>query len=263
MIKRTVLFLLIVWVDISGLALKANAQTFAPSTLQSVCGPDSYSFVHIYTGPDGTDVEWRYNTMGVWYIFPYPDVVSSYVNETYCGIMIRDTQTGNIYTDFGGHGSTVINLPPEFDNVADTVLLFSCAVEMVLPLTAEHAQYFAMLYRLRDEIFTQTDFGNRLIDIHHQYASEAAQILLTNSRSRLLLIETLKSTAPAVVSIVEGDGNVILTAEMLIRMEAYINSVAGKASPEMQQALLTVWKDANLWAYKGMAVDQVWDALNQ
>lgn len=213
---------------------------------------------------------WRlqYNDVEYWQALASNRVndVSSALNETACVVYLQAYEFPSYYLVINP-GAGYLTMPvvngDDWNNKVDEIYIVpsGCETQNALPATEENTHYFSMLYQLRDEVFTQNPFGHRLIDIHRHHAREAARILLANPDLRQKLADALQSTAPAVASVIDGDGRFILTGEIISKMETYIIGVAAKASPEMGRAMVSAWRDANLWAYEGMPVGEIWQAL--
>jgi subtilisin family serine protease len=151
-------------------------------------------------------------------------------------------------------------------NIADAGCLVQTSVASAAEaagLAPETASAFALLYRLRDEVFPDSELGWELIRIHRTHSFEAARLLLTNQQLRTELLEMLESTRPAVDSLLNGDGQRPLDSKLIQQIESYLNDVAWRASPEMRADLLRVLQKANLWSYQGRPVRDVWNEIGR
>jgi hypothetical protein len=139
----------------------------------------------------------------------------------------------------------------------------ACDVQAAVASTSETAGSFEKLYKLRDEVFSQNEFGRKLIGIHQSYSFEAARILLTNPQLQAQLLDLLESSRPAVNSLLYGDGQVPLDGDLIRKLEAYVEGVSQRASPEMRAELLRVLQEVDLNAYEGRPVGEVWKEMGR
>ena len=96
-----------------------------------------------------------------------------------------------------------------------------------------------------------------------QHSFEAAKLLLTDGQLRTQLLEMLESSRPVVDSLLNSDGQVTLNRDLIQRVEAYIRGVASRANPEMREELMQVLREANLRAYEGKPVSEVWKEIGR
>lgn len=123
--------------------------------------------------------------------------------------------------------------------------------------TSERKNDFTRLIRLRDEVLSNSDLGQRLIKIHKDHSFEAARVLLANAYLRTQLMDLLASSRGVADSLVDGDGQVPITRDLIMKIEAYLTGLAQHASPAMRDDLLRAWREADLWAYEGKPVREV------
>jgi len=128
---------------------------------------------------------------------------------------------------------------------------------------AETASAFELLYRLRNEVFPDSEVGRELIRIHRTHSFEAAKLLLTDQQLRTQLLEMLKSSRPAVGSLLNGDGQRPLDRELIQKIEAYIYGIAQRAGSEMRADLLRALQNAHLWNYEGRPVAEAWKEIGR
>jgi hypothetical protein len=128
---------------------------------------------------------------------------------------------------------------------------------------AETASAFELLYRLRDEVFPDSEIGRELIRIHRTHSFEAAKLLLTDQQLRTQLLEMLESVRPAADSLLNGDGQKPLDRELIQKIEAYIYGIANRASSGMRSDLLRTLQNAPLWNYEGRPVAEAWKEIGK
>jgi len=170
--------------------------------------------------------------------------------------------TKNVLWDIGAGSPNRLLYVPNVDDQACKVES-SVAAASSGEYTSERRSDFAQLYRLRDEVFSTSDFGQRLIKIHKDHSFEAAKVLLTNVYLRTQLMDLLASSREAADSLVDGDGQAQLTRDLIMKIEAYLTGVAQHSSPKMRDDLLRAWRDADLWSYEGKPVREVLESRSE
>ncbi|GEM_PF-1791623 len=270
-----------------GYLMKGNNPGFAPSAFNVVvrsCATANYSFAHetghnqgLCHARDDGPCEGAYP-----YSYGYKDPTGLFrdIMAYSCpGIGLGCPRIGvfsnpNVY--FLGRPTGIPNLADcarSLNNTRVTVANFrpqACPVKEAVEGEdlADHGSAdvtgaFKMLIGLRDKVFPKSRRGTELIKIHRAYAFDAARILLKHPHLRAQLIEVLESSRPAVDSLLNGDGQATLDADLIQKIEAYITDVAQSANPKMREDLLRAWRDADLWSYEGKPVREVLESRSE
>jgi hypothetical protein len=170
--------------------------------------------------------------------------------------LIRQS-TKNVLSNLGAGSPNRLLYVPNIDKGG------GCEAQSAVARNAETVGAFSALYRLRDRVFPESEFGRELIRIHETYSFEAYKLLFTNSRLRAQLLEMLESSRPVVDSLLNGDGQAHLDRDFIRKVEAYVKGVAQRANPEMRADLMKVLQEADLWAYEGKPVSEAWKELGR
>ncbi len=125
------------------------------------------------------------------------------------------------------------------------------------------AELAPLLYRLRDEVLSQTEAGQRYIDIYYTHSTEIATLMLADPQLDDEGMATLELLVPGLQALVDGQGETVtITAEQVQQAEAFLDALAAVGSPALQQAIATERTRRPLAQLVGMTMDQAWAHLN-
>lgn len=125
------------------------------------------------------------------------------------------------------------------------------------------AELVPLLYRVRDEVLSQTEAGQRYIDMYYTHSAEIADLLLADPALYDEGMATLELFVPGLQALVDGQGETVtVTAEQVQRAEAFLDALAAVGSPTLQQAIATERARRPLAQLVGMTMDQAWAHLN-
>jgi hypothetical protein len=87
---------------------------------------------------------------------------------------------------------------------------------------------------------SESDEGQRLIDVYYAQSPEIAQLMITNTNLLQQGVATMESWQPALRSITFGAGNnATISAEQVEAMNGFLDALAAAGSSELQQVITT------------------------
>lgn len=122
----------------------------------------------------------------------------------------------------------------------------------------------ALLYRVRDEILSQTDEGQRYIDLYYAHSAELAQLMLSDANLEEQGLDVVDSFTPNLQALLDGQGSsATITAEQVQQLQVFLDALLPNTSPEFQQAIAQERARRPLEQLVGLTMDQAWDNLTQ
>ena len=124
-------------------------------------------------------------------------------------------------------------------------------------------EYAGLLYQLRDDVLSQTEEGQRYVDLYYEYSLEIATLLLDNPALYDQGYTTLQSFVPAIEAIIDGDGDsVTITSAQIDQTEAFLDAlVAATGRGSLRDTIIQERHRVPLNMMVGMTVDEAWDLL--
>jgi len=136
---------------------------------------------------------------------------------------------GVTFTDFA-----TVSWVPNQSCPMETVQTFAAAPDSAATLTT--------LRRFRDKGLTQTARGKRYTGLYYKFSSEAVRLMMFNPMLLLRSREIVERYKPVIESMVNSE-QVTITQGDVEEIQVLLNSFAGKASVEFQQAIKQVCED--------------------
>ncbi|MCD4669205.1 MAG: hypothetical protein K8S14_02030, partial [Actinomycetia bacterium] len=132
-----------------------------------------------------------------------------------------------------------------------------------MPRAADLVEWANLLYRVRDELLSQTAEGRRYIDLYYTHSAEIARLLLADRQFDTQGLTTLDLFAPLLQAPLDGRGDsVTITAEQVKQAELFLDALSAAGSPGLQQAIATERARRPLAHLVGLTFDQAWLHLN-
>jgi hypothetical protein len=120
----------------------------------------------------------------------------------------------------------------------------------------------ALLYRVRDEILSTTEEGQRLIDLYYVHSAEIAAAMDTHPELAEQGMDVIDTLTPGLQALLDGQGDtVVITNEHIQEAQAFLDALIPYASPELQQAIADERVRHPLENLNGMTMDQAWAYL--
>jgi hypothetical protein len=95
-----------------------------------------------------------------------------------------------------------------------------------------------VLYTVRDAVMSESDEGQRLIDVYYAQSPEIAQLMIADTNLLQQGVATMESWQPALRSITFGAGNTAtISAEQVEAMNGFLDALAAAGSSELQQVI--------------------------
>jgi hypothetical protein len=94
----------------------------------------------------------------------------------------------------------------------------------------------------RDDVLAKSPRGKAYTDLYYKFSSEAVQIMMFNPMLMLHSRETIERYKPVIESMVKGE-QVTLTPGDLAEIDGFLNSIAAKGGPQLQEAVKQVCED--------------------
>jgi hypothetical protein len=125
------------------------------------------------------------------------------------------------------------------------------------------AEFAPLLYRVRDELLSQTDRGQHYISLFEEHTTEVAYILFENPDLYQQGYEVIKSFEDHLQALVDGEADTaIISSEQVSGLQTILDAVAAKASPDLLSAIQTESKTRPLEELIGLSMDEAWNHLN-
>ena len=120
-----------------------------------------------------------------------------------------------------------------------------------------------LLYRVRDEVLSQTVAGRRYVDLYYTHSTEIARLLLADRQLDAQGLTTLDLFVPLLQAPLDGRGDsVTITAEQVKQVELFLDALSAAGSPALQQAIAGERARRPLAPLAGMTFAQAWGYLN-
>lgn len=123
----------------------------------------------------------------------------------------------------------------------------------------EQAQMALLYNRFVQEQWQGTTLQRRLSDRFRLHDQQVTALLTIDPSLYLEFMDLLKEARPVISSLVEGDGQVVLSSDLIGRVEAFVRTLAERANPRLRADLWQTWRELNLWSYAGRPVGK-WQA---
>jgi DNA-binding beta-propeller fold protein YncE len=94
----------------------------------------------------------------------------------------------------------------------------------------------------RDGVLATTPRGNDYIDIYYQHSSEVSLLLLSDEGLRTKARKLLVDFLPTIESLL-GDEEVVLSEELIIRIESLLDEIGSKAGPKLRAEIRKVQRE--------------------
>ena len=121
------------------------------------------------------------------------------------------------------------------------------------------ADQAALLYRVRDEILSTSETGQRYIDLYYEQSAEIALILDTHTELAEQGLDVVDTFTPGMQALLDGQGDtVVITSEQIQQAQAFLDALIPYASPELQQAIADERDLHPLENMNGATMDQAW-----
>ena len=125
------------------------------------------------------------------------------------------------------------------------------------------AEFAQLLYQVRDEYLSQTEAGQHYIALFKEHTTEIAYILFDDPDLYQQGYDVIKSFEAHLQALVDGEGGTVtITSEQVSDLEAILDGVAAKASPDLLSAIQAERENYPLEELIGLSMEQAWDHLN-
>jgi len=125
------------------------------------------------------------------------------------------------------------------------------------------AELADLLYRVRDELLSETSAGQHYIDVYYAHSAEIANLMLADPELDDVGFATLDLFVPGLEALLDGQGDTVtITAEQVKQAEAFLDALSAAGSPELRQAIAEERARRPLEQTVGMTFDEAWAYLN-
>lgn len=115
----------------------------------------------------------------------------------------------------------------------------------------------ALLYRVRDEILSNSIEGQRYIDVYYQHSAEIAFIMNSNPVIAEQGLDFIDSFTPNLQSLLDGQGSsVVITSTQIQEAEAFLDAILPYASSALQQTIANERIQQPLEQFIGVTMDE-------
>jgi hypothetical protein len=120
-----------------------------------------------------------------------------------------------------------------------------------------------LIYRLRDEVMSQSSEGQRLATLYYEHSLEITILMLSDAELYNQGFEVLDSFLPGLQAMVDGQGDTIsITEEQVQAAQAFLDELETRGSPELQQAIESEREHLPLENMIGMTMNEAWGYTN-
>lgn len=114
-----------------------------------------------------------------------------------------------------------------------------------------------VLYTVRDAVMSQSDEGQRLIDVYYAQSPEIAQLMITNTNLLQQGVATMEIWQPSLRSLTTGAGGyVTITAEQVEAMNDFLDALEAAGSSELEQVIATERASIQLDTLVGQTINE-------
>jgi hypothetical protein len=120
-----------------------------------------------------------------------------------------------------------------------------------------------LLYRVRDEILSQSPEGQRLTTLYYTYAPDIAELLLADENLFDQGGSVLMSFAPGLQAMLDGEGDTVtITEKQVLDAQAFLDELIERGDPDLQAVIRAELERHPLDAMIGMTMDDAWAYTN-
>ncbi|MCL4260754.1 MAG: hypothetical protein KJZ52_09020, partial [Anaerolineales bacterium] len=120
-----------------------------------------------------------------------------------------------------------------------------------------------LLYRVRDEILSQTPTGQRYIDLYYENGVEISSILAASPELTNEAIATLQLWEPNLQALVDGNGNsATITSGQVQAIQDFLDHLSAQGSATLQQTIASERSNLDMQGLVGQTMSQAWDEIN-
>ncbi|MCJ7825169.1 MAG: hypothetical protein MUP44_09740, partial [Anaerolineales bacterium] len=102
----------------------------------------------------------------------------------------------------------------------------------------DYSETLEVYWRVHDEVLLPTEIGRHYIDLFFKYSPELCRLSPASPAFHEEAFSLIFMFEPWLKALVEGQGDdVIVTMEMVTRVQTYLDHIYEKASPELRQTL--------------------------
>ena len=121
----------------------------------------------------------------------------------------------------------------------------------------------SLIYRIRDEVMSNTSVGKQLTSLYYDHSAEIAALMLSDEKLYNQGFATLDLFTPGLQALADGKGvTATITAEQVDAVQVFLDELTTRGSPKLQQAIQKERERRPLEAMIGMSMDQAWRYVN-
>jgi len=124
------------------------------------------------------------------------------------------------------------------------------------------AEFAVLLYQVRDEYLSKTQLGLEYTELYYEHTKEIAHILINDDKLYQQGYEILKSLEPALEDLLDGNGDLNITAAQISEIQSFLDGMDAQANPALQEAIQDEMEDRPLEALIGLSLADAWSHLN-
>jgi hypothetical protein len=128
---------------------------------------------------------------------------------------------------------------------------------------SDTSELTTLLYRVRDEVMSQSAEGQRLTDLFYTYAPNLAQVFIAEPALYDEGVLIIKSFVPGLQAMLDGNGDTVLIAEdQVTNMQAFLDELMELGDPDLQSVIQAELARRPLQSMIGMTMNDAWVYLN-
>jgi len=115
----------------------------------------------------------------------------------------------------------------------------------------------SLLYRIRDDVFANTDGGRRASELYYRHTPDLSLTLLTHPSLIVAAQANLADWEPGLRSLADGDGgNAVITQQQIDGLNAFLDELVPVATAELLEAIERERGGIDLSAWVGKTMDE-------
>ncbi len=131
----------------------------------------------------------------------------------------------------------------------------------------ERESYLSTLRAFRDRVLHQSEAGRRWERLFYRHTLEVSALLLADPELRARAAKVVKELTPAAQELLEdeseGTTRFVLTEAQIEQLEAILQDLAERGSPELRTDILKELDEMRPRQFVGQDIRQVWKQIGQ
>ncbi|GAB4416465.1 MAG: hypothetical protein Kow002_02260 [Anaerolineales bacterium] len=128
---------------------------------------------------------------------------------------------------------------------------------------AQAVDLTTLLYRVRDEILSQTPEGQRLRAQYYESIPQIVEVLMADRALSEQSYATMQLFVPGLQALVDGNGDsVVITSEQVAGLQSFLDTLIEQGAPELREVITSELEHRPLSPMIGMTMNEAWEYLN-